>query len=584
MRNQILFITSIFVILGFSSCTENESTGEEKNIVQVRLPAEPDNLNPIITTSLYSRIVHECIFLPLMQFNTQTLKLEPTLVKSAPQVTTVESGPYEGGMALTYELRDNARWDNGELITSDDVLFSLKALFNPMVKSLAFRAYLDMIGDMEIDADNARKFTIYTREQYILTEPAVSNITILPKYNYDPNGLMDEVALSQLTNPATADSLAQNNANVQDFAQACNDAKYGREIENITGSGPYKITEWISGQRLTLDRKENWWGDEVENVPVLEAYPDQLNFQIIPDQNTTVAALKDQSIDVGSQIDAKDFTELMDNEVVQEHYNFHTPLSLQLYYIGINNKSPKLQDKRVRRALAHIIDVDDIIKNLFFGLGQRTIGPFNPRKDYYNTDLEPIPYDMEKAKTLLTEAGWVDSNGNGIRDKVIEGELTELELDYLTTPTSKFGRNLGLILEDNAPQAGIKINIEAMEFRSLLDALKRRDYELNGGAMGQQPIPDDPKQHWHTSSDNPNGSNRVGFGNAETDALIDKIRVTLDEAERNKLYKEFQEIVYEEQPMIFLFSPQERIVIHKKFEAEPSVMSPGFKPSEFKLK
>ncbi len=584
MRNQVLFIAVLFVLLLNYACTTSENTPEQENIVQVRLPAEPDNLNPIITTSLYSRIVHECIFLPLMHFNYQTLKLEPALVKAAPQITTIESGPYAGGMALTYELRDNAQWDNGTPVTSEDVLFSLKALFNPLVKSTAFRAYLDMIGDMEIDAENPARFTIYTKEQYILTEPAVSNINILPKYNYDPDGLMNEVALNQLTNPETASTLAESNPNIQQFAEAFNSAKYGREIENISGNGPYKITEWVSGQRLTLERKKDWWGDAVKNVPVLEAYPNQMIFKIIGDQNTTVAAIKDQSIDVASQIDAKDYTDLLQNESLKEHYNFYKPLSLQLYYVGINNKNPKLNDKRVRRALAHIIDVDDIIKTLFFGLGQRTVGPFNPRKEYYHTGLEPIPYDIEKAKALLTEAGWEDTNGNGIRDKMIGGELVELELNYLTTPTSKFGRNLGLTLEDNAPLAGIKINIEAKEFRSLIESLRNRDYELNGGAMGQQPIPDDPKQHWHTSSDNASGSNRVGFGSPETDALIDKIRVTMDETERNKLYKEFQELIYEEQPMIFLFSPQERIIINKKFETEVSVMSPGFQPSHFKLK
>ncbi|GJM32316.1 MAG: peptide-binding protein [Saprospiraceae bacterium] len=572
------------MLWGISCTTEpQENSTDEGFPVQVRLPAEPDNLNPLITTSLYSRIVHENIFLPLMQFNFESLKLEPVLVKSAPTITSISDGPYAGGMALTYELRENARWDNGDPVTTDDVLFSLKAMFNPLVKSGAFRAYLDMIRDMKIDTDNPRKFTIYTNEQYILTEPAVSNITILPRYNYDSSGLMNDIALDQLTNPKKAEDWANTDANIQEFASQFNDVKFGREIDNIIGNGPYRLTGWDSGQKLTLERKENWWGDEVKDISALDAYPQNLVFQIIGDQNTTIAALKDLSIDVASQLDAKDYTDLLQNELLKENYNFHNPLTLQLYYIGINNKSPKLEDKRVRRALAHIIDVDDIIESLYFGLGQRTVGPFNPRKEYYDTSLTPIDYNIEKAKSLLKEAGWEDTNGNGIVDKMIGGELTEMELTYLTTPTSKFSRNLGLILEDNAPKAGIKVIIEAKEFRSLIEDLKKREYELNGGAMGQQPIPDDPKQHWHTSSDTPNGSNRVGFGNAVTDSLIDQIRVTMDETKRNELYKEFQQIVYDEQPMIFLFSPQERILINKKFDAKPSVMSPGFQPSHFKL-
>ncbi len=115
------------------------------------------------------------------------------------------------------------------------------------------------------------------------------------------------------------------------------------------------------------------------------------------------------------------------------------------------------------------------------------------------------------------------------------------------------------------------------------DDFRRLDFEVFAGAWAQEPLPDDPKQVWGTESAAPGGSNRMGFGNAESDRLIEEIRTTLDEDLRNQLLRKFQEILYEAQPGIFMFAPQERIVISKKFDAEATPLRPGFFLNTFKL-
>ncbi len=597
--NHIRF-TSVLIVLSllFTACKGDKPQEDgldasqfknQDNTAYARLPAEPDRLNLLISTNVYARAVNEQIFLYLLHFDPKTLELSPQLAKARPEVEEISEGPYQGGVAYTFEIHDEATWDNGQPITGKDFEFTLKALFNPKVNAANVRTYLDYIKEVEIDPDNPRRFTVFTDKKYIIGETAVSNIPVLPEYAYDPNGLMKEIALASLTDPAYVEringegpGLEEERKAIQDFADAFNSPEYSREKGFIVGPGPYEFEEWVTGQRIVLNRKKDWWGDQLaDEYPLLRAYPDKLSFLIIPDQSAAVVALKDQQVDVAGQIDAKDFTDLRENELINRLYNLHTPSSMVFYFIGLNNKKPRLADRRVRRALAHLVDVPALIDDLFYGLAERTVGPFHPAKPYYHKGLKPIEFDPEKARSLLAEAGWEDTNGNGIVDKEINGVLTEMELEYKISASSKFANSQALLFQDDAKKAGVKINIVPKEFTVMIDDAKKRDYELYSGAWAQDPTIDDPKQLWHSESDTPDGGNRVSFTNAEADRLIEEIRVTLDEGKRNQLYKEFQELIYEEQPYIFLFAPLERIAISKRFRAEATVRRPGFLVNNF---
>lgn len=585
-RPVVVLILAAVLIFGCKPEPSKESVEfkNKDNTAYARLPANPDRLNPVLGTSVYARAVNENIFQYLLSFNPRTLELTPQLAKAKPVVEELTSGPYSGGVSYTFELQDEANWDNGTPVTARDFEFTLKAIFNPKVNAAPVRAYLDFIADMQIDPDNPKRFTVLANKKYILGEPVVGNLIVLPEYVYDPNGLLRSFSFKDMANAERAGQLAEENEALTQFAEAFNAPQFSREKGFISGSGPYSFEEWETSQRIILTRKKNWWGDKLKGQnPMLTAYPDRIEFLIIPDQTATLAALKDQQIDVTGQIDAKDFVDLRSNETIEKLYNLHSPSSMTYYYIGLNNKDSKLSDKRVRRALAHLVNVPDLIDNLYYGLAERITGPFHPTKPYYNKSLAPIKFDPEKARELLSSAGWEDSNGDGIVDKEINGQQVEFEIEYLISNASKFLQNQALLFEDDARKAGVKINIVSKEFSVMIDDIKKRKYEMAAGAWAQDPVLDDPKQLWHTESDTPDGSNRVSFSNAEADELIEKIRTTLDEQERNKLYRRFQEIIYEEQPYIFLMAPLERIAISKRFKAEPSARRPGFFVNEFIL-
>ena len=185
----------------------------------------------------------------------------------------------------------------------------------------------------------------------------------------------------------------------------------------------------------------------------------------------------------------------------------------------------------------------------------------------------------------MNEAGWTDSDSDGTLDKQINGSKEDLQFEILISNGSKASENLALYMQEAFKRAGVKLDVTKKEFRELMsENVRKKDYQIYIGAMGMDLTLDDFHQQWHTESDNPSGGNYTGFGSVAMDDLIDSIRVNLDENSRNEMYKRFQRELYKETPAIFLFSPQERIAIHKRFNAKTSEKRPGFFPNTFELK
>ena len=246
---------------------------------------------------------------------------------------------------------------------------------------------------------------------------------------------------------------------------------------------------------------------------------------------------------------------------------------------------PHFEDKRVRRAFGHLINRAEIIETLYYGMATMTNSPINPNKPYYNKNIPNIEYDLEAAKKLLADAGWKDTDSDGILDKKVKGKQVDMVVKYKYNQGNDTRKNIGLMLKDEAERVGIKVEVINREWTVFLADIKDRDFEMYCGAWVQGPELDDLRQIWHTDAITADGSNRVGFGNDASDAIIDKIPYTLDEAERNQLYYEIQEIIHDEQPYVFLFVPSERIAISRRFEgAETSALRPGYMERFFSLR
>ncbi|MCP3928327.1 MAG: hypothetical protein GY705_04430 [Bacteroidetes bacterium] len=583
---RILFFL-FSVTLFFQACrTEPKDQQTEvafkkvDNTVTIVQKAEPDRLNPILTTSGYASQIHRHLFLTLLTFDPQSLELSPVLAKALPQVGLAHEGSWSGKPTYTFEIREEARWDNGNPVLASDYAFTMKALFNPRVGSEIYRAALDFIADVQIDSENPRKFTVFTSRNH-LNAMYETGFFVYPEYAYDPEGLLREISLSDLTNTEKAGQLAESNNKLQQFADAFNDVKYSREKEYISACGPYQLEEWTTGQRIVLTKKENWWGDALaKQIPSFSAFPEKLIYRPVTDEVSALTLLKNEDVDVMAAISDQNFIELEKNELVTSTFKLHRTPVLSFGYLGLNTSGPVLEDNKVRQALAHAIDVDEMLTTLKHGFAQRVIGPIPPSKPYYNSNLQPIPYNPEKARNLLEEAGWSDSNGNGIYDKEIEGELTDLILTIQTIANSEAIRNIALLVQNTAKKAGIQIETAPVELNMARDNIRKGNFEMFILSASRDLAFEDPYQFWHTES----AGNYSRFGNAESDALIEEIRSTTEVAKRNELYIELQELLYEEQPFIFLYTPLQGIAIHKRFaNADPTVARPGFFENYFKL-
>lgn len=590
--NLLNFLPIVVLSLVLFSCgggnNSDEFTSKRAGVneVIVHIGSDAQGLNSHITSDATSnQIITTNIFERLLYLDDDNFEYVPYLAKERPNIEILEEGEYAGGMRIDFEIREEAKWDNGSPITAEDFIFNLKIIKCPtMYETGHLRPYYNYIEDVVVDSENPKKFSIYCNKVYILAESAAGGLDILPKYHYDPNGLLDKYTIKEMNDPAN-EAMMKDDEDLIAFAKEYTSEKYSREGGMVVGSGPYKFIDWQTGARITLEKKENWWAqDLVEEEKVFANYPDKLIYEVIVDDATTVSAIRDENLDVCRTFPSKVFVEdLQKSEKFQQKYNLYTPAFIAYSYIGINNRNPKFEDKKVRQALTHAYDVEYVIDVFSYGLAERTIGPFHPSTKYYNNEITPYEYDLDKAKSLLKEAGWEDTDGDGVRDKIISGKKVPLEIAFKYVPGSPTTESILLFYQKNLQEIGVKMTLETREWTIFLDELDKHNFEMYIGSWVTDPGLSDPYQLWHTESYN-GGSNYVGFGNADTDALIEEIQVTLDEDARNELYKEFQEILHEEAPYIFTTSPLKKIATHKRFDnAEGKDTRVGYVARAFKL-
>ena len=198
--------------------------------------------------------------------------------------------------------------------------------------------------------------------------------------------------------------------------------------------------------------------------------------------------------------------------------------------------------------------------------------------------MPTLEWDSKKANALLDEAGWIDTDGDNIRDKVVGGQKLSLSLKFLYPQGKQLYKDIGQVFKDEAVRAGIEIVMVSTETAVMIEDLKKRKFDLTCLGWSQSPVPDDFKQIWHTASNTYEGNNLVGFGNEESDQLIEEIRITMDEEKRNQMYYRFQEIIADQQPYVFLFSPKSCMAISKRFKNADAVsLRPGYFVRYFQL-
>lgn len=543
--------------------------------MRVRLAQDPESLNPISYNSNYSRQVLDLLFQSLLTLDLEDNKLKPFLTEAMPEIEVRDS------VALVrYCIRDEARWSDHSAVTARDVAFTLKVLNSPLVNNERRRPYYEFIKDIHINAENSKQFTLVCADFSPELETQTGLFYILPEYLFDPAGLLKSFTVPELQQHF--DSLSSH-PDIEKFAEEFNSNRFTRDKDFLKGSAGYQLAEWVTGRYILLEKKAGWWAEPLDKK-YITANSEKINFQIISDNATAIIALQNHQLDVFDKIPVREFSRLKEDQDFSENYNLFTPETFQFYYVGINSRLPQFSEVKTRKALAHLLDVKNIIKVAEENQAVRAIGPIRPSDSLnFNEEIVPYEFDLQKAGQLLIDAGWRLENEQW--NKVLNGESITLEFTVSYKAGNQTYENIALIFQQAAKELHIPVDLHPIDGQLLSQNLKNHNFDMYIRALVGGPFSFNFKPILHTESSVFDGGNYTGFGTAESDSLIVAISQNEDPEKRAEQLKRFQEILHEQANILFLYFSQDRIAVHHRFSnLKISSVDPGYDVSAFTLK
>jgi peptide/nickel transport system substrate-binding protein len=505
-RAFFLTLTLVFVL-----ALVGPAAAQEGKIINIIFTQEPDNLNPFYTDMWFAGNVIELFLLPAW-FIDDTLTPTPALVEEIPSVEN--GGVSEDGTVITLTLREGLVWSDGEPLTSSDFVFTYEMVMDEANTPTTRFPYDERVASVE--APDERTVVVTFNEPYA---PWITRLFI--------EGILPEHVLRPVFE---ADGNIDN-------------AEWNR-APTVT-SGPFVFSEWETGGHMLFTRNENYYAGP--------AKLDGVFIRFVPDDASQVAALLNGDGDIGTFIAYPDVPQLQEAGIeiitVNSGYN-------ETWFFNVHPERghPALQDVNVRRALALAFNREQISEDLLLGL---TFPPasFWEGSPYARPDAEPIPYDPEEAAQLLDEAGWVDSNGDGTRDK----DGTELVLRYVTT-TREIRVETQVVVQQAFQELGIGLELinhsSDIFFNSYGTGgpIATGNFDIAQWSTTPEGFPDPEDSSIMCSQipsqENPEGTNWTGYCNQELDALMEEQARTTDPEARVELFHQIDEILFNDVVMV----------------------------------
>ncbi len=476
------------------------------------------SLIPMITNDSASSEIQGQVYNGLLKYD-KDIKLTGDLAESW------EVSP--DGLTITFHLRKGVRWQDGKPYTSADALFSYEFMVDPKTPTPYSGDYLKVA---KAEAPDPYTFKVTYKEVFA---PGLASW-----------------GLSQL--PA--------------HLLKGKDVRKSPLNRNPVGTGPYILKEWEPGARIVLKANPDYF----EGRPKL----DRVIYRIIPDTATLFLELRSGGIDMTS-LSALQYQRQTQTKFFDRNFKKYRYLASVYTYIGWNMRDKRFQDVRVRKALSYAINREEIIKGVLLGLGQPATGPLKPGTYWYNPKVKRYPYNPKKAKALLAECGWRDSDGDGLLDK--DGE--PFAFTIITNQGNQYRANTGVIVQRRLAEIGIKVELRIIEWAAFLkEFINKGRFEA---CLLAWTIPPDPDlfDGWHSSNAKPGGLNFTNYKNPELDKLLVAQRLTFDQAKRKAIIDRIQEIMAEDVPYTFLYVPDALPVVNariKGIEPAPAGISYNF--------
>jgi len=415
------------------------------------------------------------------------------------------------GLIYTFYLRQGVRFHDGVECTAKDVIFTFRAIVEPMNKS-PFASALELIESIE----QVDKYTL--------------RIKLKKPHCYFIFKLLREIVPEHI--------LKEDNLRSSPFNY------------HPIGTGPFKFKEWHRDDTIVLVANEDYF----EGRP----YLDRIVIKTYPDASQLWAAL------MRGEVDYMEFMEQKDYEIVKTDPTFKAYAIPVDYYFAIayNLEDKILSDRRVRYAIAYAINRKELIQRVAGGYGKECLGPFYPESEFFYEGIEPFEYNPQRAKVLLSEAGWQDIDNDGILEK--NGE--ELGLKILVDERYDIFKKIAMLIHQQLQEVGIRMKVVLYKNESQLT------YEFQGSKRSQMflryffahsSIPIESGSYWYSRF--LRDIKLWNYRNRDVDRFFESGQIAKDKQKSKKIYKKIHQLIYTDQPACFLFFPFYFYAISAKF-------------------
>ncbi len=414
---------------------------------------------------------------------------------------------------ITFHLKPNLKWADQRPLSSADVLFTWQKVTDDNTRT-PYGSDFKLVSKAE--APDAQTFRVTYAVPYAPALDTWAGLHILPKHL------------------------------LQD--QDINNTAFAR---HPVGSHYYKLSDWKNGQYLKLSR--NPYASQGQ------ANIEHLLSRIIPDKAAQFLELSADNID-SMALNPIQYARIFPSRPdLSNNIGLYKELGNSYSYMGFNLKRKPFDDVRVRQAINYAIDKQEIIDGVLLGLGEPVASPYKPGTRWSNPKLRPYPYDPNKARALLREAGFADTNGDGILEK--DGKPFSFEI---LTNQNKEREMTAVLIQRRLKEVGIEVNIRVLEWASFLGRFikpKQFDAVVLGWSLSL-----DPDQYgiWHSSQQAPGQFNFISYSNPQADKLLEAGRIELNPDMRMKIYHAFSKILLEDSPVIYLSAGYGLSAIHKR--------------------
>ncbi len=502
----------------------------------VSLRAEPKTLNPIFATDAPSREVISVMQADLVHINRATQLTESALAKSW------KVSP--DGLRYTLKLRQGLRFSDGHPLDADDVLFSFQVYLDENVH--APQRDLLIVGGKPITVSkvDAQTLVFAVAKPYGARERLFDGFAILPRHLLEKP--YQDGKLSQLWSLSTP-------------ANQC------------AGMGPFRLKEYVAGQRLVLERNREYWKTDTKGNRL--PYLDELVFLFVPSADAQVLRFQSGETDLISRLGAENFAVLSRQARSDTMADAGPGLEYNFLFFNLNDPGAKASAEAVRkqkwfsnvkfrRAVSAAVDREAIVRLVYQGRGVALWGPVTPGNKLWLNGTIPHPArSIESARALLREAGFSWKNGPSGDAALVDSEGAPVEFSILTSSSSADRNKMAALIQDDLKQLGMRVQVVPLEFRSFLDrVMQTKEYDACVFGLANTDADPNPEINvWLSSGGthlwNPSQARPATSWEAEIDHLMEQQLGAKTFAERKKLYDRVQEILAEQQPMIFLASP-----------------------------